>query len=130
MDTTDFDFWIGTWTCTDPSDGSVGTNTVSRVLGGKVVEEVFSITDATGTGLDGRSYTVLDPQRGWCQTWVDSAGAYLDFTGGPTDGGMVLARPGARMLFRDVTAACFTWDWEKDTGSGWELAWRLLYVRA
>jgi hypothetical protein len=128
MDATDFDFWLGSWTCTDPADGAVGANRISRVLGGKVLEEVFSITSATGQVLNGRSYTVLDPVRGWCQTWVDDQGSYLDFTGEPTPEGMVLARPGARMVFRDVTPAGFTWDWEKETADSWEPSWRLLYT--
>ncbi len=129
MDPSDFDFWLGSWTCTDPADGSVGSNQVSRILGGRVVEEVFRIVDAAGTELNGRSHTVLDPKRGWCQTWVDDQGGYLDFTGGPAPEGLVLARPGQRMVFRDRTADGFTWDWEKQTASGWELVWRLLYAR-
>lgn len=130
MDASDLDFWLGSWTCTDPADGSVGTNTVTRVLGDRVVEESFAMTDAAGTTLNGRSWTVLDPTRGWCQTWVDDQGSYLDFTGGPTEEGLVLARPGQRMVFRDVTAQGFTWDWEKDAGDGWQLVWRLVYARA
>ena len=130
MDGWDFDVWLGRWTCTDAAEGSVGTNTVSRVLGGQVIEETFHITDASGTALNGRSFTVLDPVRGWCQTWVDDQGSYLDFTGGLGPEGMVLARPGQRMVFRDVTSTGFTWDWEKRDGDVWQLAWRLLYSRA
>ncbi|MDX6198690.1 MAG: hypothetical protein QOJ79_1841 [Actinomycetota bacterium] len=37
--TTDFDFWVGRWDVTDPSDGSRGHNTIRRILGGKVLEE-------------------------------------------------------------------------------------------
>lgn len=130
MDASDLDFWLGRWTCTDPADGSVGRNTVRRVLADRVVEEDFTITDAAGQALHGRSWSVLDPVRGWCQTWVDDQGSYLDFTGSTTPEGFVFARPGQRMVFRDVTAAGFTWDWEKDVGAGWELVWRLLYARA
>jgi hypothetical protein len=129
MDAADFDFWLGTWTCTDPADGATGSNQISRVLGGKVLQEIFTITSTAGEVLHGRSHTVLDPIRGWCQTWVDDQGSYLDFTGGPSQDGMVLARPGARMVCRQVTPRGFTWDWEKETPGGWELSWRLLYVR-
>jgi hypothetical protein len=127
----ELDFWIGTWTCTDPADGSVGTNTIRRVLGDKVVEEDFAIVDATGTALNGRSWSVLDKDRGWLQTWVDDQGSYLDFTGGPSDEGFVFCRPGWRMVFRDVTADAFRWDWERSAEDGsWTLQWRLLYARA
>ncbi len=98
----ELDFWIGEWACTDPADGSVGHNSVRRVLDGRVVEETFAIVDATGTALRGRSWSVLDPERGWLQTWVDNQGSYLDFTGGVTDEGFVFVRPGMRMVFRDV----------------------------
>jgi hypothetical protein len=127
----DLDFWLGEWTCTDPADGSVGTNRIERVLGGKVVEETFAIVDAAGQALHGRSWSVLDKDRGWLQTWVDDQGSYLDFTGGMTDEGFVFARPGQRMVFRDVTPDRFTWDWEKRSGedAAWELVWRLRYER-
>ena len=44
----ELDFWIGERTCTDQADGSVGTDRLQRVLGGKVVEETFRIVDASG----------------------------------------------------------------------------------
>jgi hypothetical protein len=127
----ELDFWIGDWTCTDPADGSVGSNSIRKVLGGKVVEETFRIVDAQGEELNGRSWSVLDPQRGWLQTWVDDQGSYLDLVGGSTPEGFVFERPGARMVFRDVEPDRFTWDWEKRSGpdDDWQLAWRLLYAR-
>lgn len=126
----ELDFWIGSWQCTDAADGSVGTNTIRRILGGKVVEETFAIVDAAGEALNGRSWSVLDRDRGWLQTWVDDQGSYLDFTGGMTDEGFVFARPGARMVFRDVKDDSFTWDWEKRVDDRWSLVWRLDYLRA
>ena len=125
----ELDFWIGDWTCTDPADGSVGTNSIRRVLAGKVVEETFAIVDAQGQQLRGRSWSVLDADRGWLQTWVDDQGSYLDFTGGMTEEGFVFGRPGARMVFRDVKDDSFTWDWQKRVDDAWQLAWRLDYRR-
>lgn len=125
----DLDFWIGEWTCTDPSDGAIGINSISRVLSEKVVEERFRIVDAAGQELNGRSWSVRDPQRGWLQTWVDDQGTYLDFTGATTDEGFVFARDGQRMVFRDVATDSFTWDWERRTDDGWQLVWRLQYQR-
>jgi hypothetical protein len=131
VDAADFDFWLGSWVCTDPTDGSVGTNVLARVLSGRVIEETFQITDASGDTLNGRSWTVLDPVRGWCQTWVDDHGGYLDFTGGPDGDDRLLSRPGQRMVFRDITDQTFTWDWEKEgPDRQWTLVWRLFYRRA
>jgi hypothetical protein len=93
------------------------------------VEERFHIVDAAGQELNGRSWSVRDPQRGWLQTWVDDQGTYLDFTGGPTAEGFVFARDGQRMVFRDVARDTFIWDWERRTGAGWRLVWRLQYER-
>jgi hypothetical protein len=125
----ELDFWIGEWTCTDASDGSIGTNSISRVLSEKVVEERFHIVDAAGQELNGRSWSVHDPQRGWLQTWVDDQGTYLDFTGAATAEGFVFARDGQRMVFREVARDSFTWDWERRTNAGWQLIWRLEYER-
>jgi hypothetical protein len=125
----DLDFWIGEWTCIDPSDGSIGTNSISRVLSEKVVEERFHTVDAAGQELNGRSWSVHDPQRGWLQTWVDDQGTYLDFTGRTTADGFVFARDRQRMVFRDVARDSFTWGWERRADAGWRLAWRLHYQR-
>ena len=125
----ELDFWIGDWNCTDPADGSVGTNAVRRVLDGRVIEETFATVDVAGVCLRGRSWSVLDPDRGWLQTWVDNQGGYLDFTGGLNDEGFVFCRPGARMVFRDVSEDRFTWDWEKRSSDSWQLVWRLDYRR-
>ena len=79
------------------------------------------------------------PGRGWCQTWVDSAGSYLDFVGGWNGQEMVLERTTVRdgvdlcqrMIFYDITAEALTWDWQSSTDGGrtWRLDWRLAYER-
>ena len=82
-----FDFWVGEWVCTGKSRVAPGkdewidtkaTNSISKTLGGKVVEENFSM----GT-FQGKSVSVYDSNRKiWRQTWVDSSGGYLVFEGG------------------------------------------------
>lgn len=78
------------------------------------------------------------PGRGWCQTWVDSQGNYLDFVGGWTGSTMILDREhrdgdvaiAQRMTWRDVTADSLTWEWLGAEGdSEWQLKWRLDYRR-
>lgn len=132
------DFWIGTWHVSWP-DGS-GTNTVRRVLDGKVVEEVFECSDSTGS-LSGRSHSVLDVADGcWKQTWVDSTGAYLDFVGVAVDGRISFQRATVldgrdalqRMVWLDVRPDGFRWEWQRslDGGTTWEVTWPLDYTRA
>lgn len=125
-----FDFWIGVWDVSDPQGGR-GRNRLRRILGGKVIEETFTFTAADGSTLDGRSHTVEVPGRGWCQTWVDDQGGYLDFTEGTSgQGEVVLERPGQRMVFSDITGDSFRWDWQRAIDSGWETTWRLDYLRS
>ncbi len=124
----DFDFWLGEWDVSDAKGGR-GHNSIRRILGDAVIEESFRFVAADGETLNGRSHTVLVPDRGWCQTWVDDQGGYLDFVGGMRAGRMVLERPGQRMQFTEVTEDGLVWDWERDVDNAWELAWRLTYRR-
>jgi hypothetical protein len=135
----DFDFWIGTWQVTDPSDGSEGRNRVGRILGGKVLEERFTFSGPDGKPYRGRSHTVHVDGRGWCQTWVDSTGLYLDFTGGPVGDVMRLERDALiagtpviqRMEWSAITAESLVWQWlrvSKGTADV-ELLWQLDYTR-
>lgn len=139
-----FDFWLGEWNLTwKAEDGSVekGTNTIERILNGKVIKENFEAVSGGMKGYIGKSYSVYNPQTGeWKQTWVDNNGAYLDFNGKvdgnkrifiretkDQDGNRILQR----MVFYDITENSFTWDWERsaDNGKNWELQWKIAYQR-
>lgn len=140
-----FDFWVGEWECSGRSRNAPGKdewtetkaeNSIKKILAGKVVEESFSMP-----GFDGKSVTVYDARnQQWRQTWVDSAGGYLVFTGGWKDGKMTLVQVmapnapaglGMRMVFSDITKDAFLWQWERtnDDGKTWELQWKLDYKR-
>ncbi|MDT7537243.1 MAG: hypothetical protein QOI82_828 [Actinomycetota bacterium] len=135
-----FDFWIGSWVVTDPSDGSTGRNTIRRILGGKVLEESFTFPGPDGKPYRGRSHTVHVESRGWCQTWVDSTGLYLDFVGDLTDGVMRLERQAVvagepvvqRMEWSQITTKSLVWQWLRapESASEFELLWRLDYRRS
>jgi hypothetical protein len=134
-----FDFWLGRWQVTDPSDGSTGRNTIRRILGGKVIEESFTFPGADGKPYRGRSHTAHVDGRGWCQTWVDSTGLYLDFVG-DLDGevmrlerrAVVAGRPVTqRMEWSDITGDSLVWQWMRahEGATEFELLWRLDYRR-
>ena len=125
-----FRSWDGRWA------GGRGTNTVTAELGGTVIMERFD--GRPGTPLQGISVSVYDAAESiWRQAWVDSTGGYLDFTGGPIDGGMELRRAGRvdappyRMRFIDIRRDAFTWHWESwnETESRWDERWRIDYTR-
>jgi hypothetical protein len=134
-----FDFWLGRWVVTDPSDGSTGRNTVRRVLGGQVIEESFSFPGPDGKPYRGRSHSAFVEGRGWCQTWVDSTGLYLDFVGGPVAGGMRLERQAVvagvpvtqRMEWSSITAESLVWQWSRapEGSDEFALLWQLDYTR-
>lgn len=137
-----FDFWVGRWDArwTDAQGTPArGSNRVEKTLDGCVIVEHFD--GAPGSPLKGTSVSTYD--RGtalWKQTWVDNTGAYLDFTGAWRDGRMTLSRKAVvqgkpalqRMVFRDIGAQRFTWDWEvsSDDGATWTTQWRIEYTRA
>ena len=129
------DFWLGDWSVTWP--GGTGTNSIRRILEGKVIEEVFECRDSDGDVLLGRSLSVRDTADGtWRQTWVDSTGAYLDLVGVESEGRIAFERTTAdgvrqRMVWLNVTADALRWEWqrsENDDGT-WTVVWPLDYRR-
>jgi len=129
-----FDFWLGEW---DVAWGNnkKGTNRIEQILEGKIIQENFSSPDFTGL-----SVFAYDPERQlWCQTWVDSNGTYLDFTGQFENGQMTLSRDaivrgqacGQRMVWYDIQAYQFNWNWERsdDGGRTWRVLWMIHYTR-
>jgi hypothetical protein len=138
-----FDFWVGDWELTWPGEKAGetghGTNTVKRILDGCVVQESFSGRGAMR--LRGTSISIFDTTAGkWKQTWVDNEGSYLDFTGEFKDGQLILQREaikkdGARvlqrMVWKNITASQFDWNWEasSDGGKTWIVQWPIHYKR-
>jgi hypothetical protein len=101
-----FDFWIGEWRVfqTAKPDEMVGSSLIESVYNGCGIREnwrPFSM-------MSGGSLILFDKRDGrWHQTWIDSSGARVEFTGGLTDGRMVLtglwrdyAGPGKDMVVR------------------------------
>ncbi len=135
-----FDFWLGEWDLT--WEGGTGTNSISRILDGQVIQERFAshVTDPATPPLLGLSLSVFVPELGmWRQTWVDNNGSYMDFTGGFADGKMTLSmdrtvngQPATyRMVFYNIAGNSLDWDWERseDDGQSWQLQWRIHYRR-
>jgi hypothetical protein len=127
-----FDFWLGTWAC-DIGGGRTATNTITRILGGRVIHERF-----VSEQLTGESHSVFDPKLGlWLQTWVDDQGGYLLFTGEREADAMVLVgrKPtgepnGMRMRWHALSGERFEWDYEKVQPDGrWATQWHIDYRR-
>ena len=141
-----FGFWLGEWdlswpaeqTGGKPNERATATNRIERLFGQCVVEENFATADGS---LRGRSLSVFDPENGlWRQTWVDSTGGYLMFSGGFDGENMELRtseveRGGEtivnRMVFHDIGEASLRWDWQgsRNGGETWTELWTIAYTR-
>jgi len=115
-----------------------GRNRITKLFGDCVIEENFTTDDGS---FRGHSVSVYDGSAGcWRQTWVDSSGGYLVFTGtfhdgimelrtGPTErDGEVLVQ---RMVFTDITPSSVEWAWQgsRNGGSSWNDLWNISYRR-
>lgn len=136
---TEFDFWVGTWDAYW-NDSLKGTNTLTKTLDDKVIEENFVAHDKS---LIGKSWTLYDANtRTWKQTWVDNSGAYLLFTGVKEGDKIILNMVDVRknnqgkneymrMVFYNITSTSFSWDWESssDEKKTWQNQWAIKYKR-
>jgi hypothetical protein len=132
-----FDFWIGEWDLTY-NDTMHASNVIRKQMGSCVIEENF---EDPSNKYSGKSWSVYSPQlKKWQQTWVDNAGAYLDFTGEFKEGKMQLNREFInpkgikimqRMIYYNITKDALDWNWESsnDNGITWVLNWKIHYQR-
>ena len=132
-----FDFWLGDWNVTW-DDNQQGTNQVSKILDGHVIQEKFD--GNPGLSFRGMSLSVYNARsERWQQTWVDTEGNYWNFSGAFENERMILAteveiegqKVMLRMVFHNITPDEFDWNWEgsKDNGQTWQLRWQIHYKR-
>jgi len=141
MDKNTFDFWVGEWEVSwKGQDGkeTKGTNTIVKILDGKVIQENFQ---DPSSGFKGTSISVYNPtKKEWHQAWADNQGGYYDFIGdmgkeGPIFKTKMIQQDDKkiiqRMTFKNISDDSFTWDWEgtSDGGITWKLLWRINYKR-
>jgi hypothetical protein len=138
-----FGFWVGEWDLTWPGqtkdEVGHGTNRITRIMDGCVVQENFSGGDSLH--LRGTSVSTFDLRSSlWKQTWVDNEGGYLDFIGEFKNGQMILQREMKdqvgnrilqRMVWKNITTNELDWSWEAshDGGKTWQVNWPIHYKR-
>ena len=105
-----FDFWVGEWNVFPTGKGvQVATSRIEKLYGGCAIRENWMPkSQQNGGSLNG--YDVRDGV--WRQTWLDSSGAYVIFTGGLEGGAMVL-----------------TGMWRDANGPGKDALTRMTYTR-
>lgn len=132
-----FDFWLGAWEVSW-GEGQRGTNTITRILDGRVIQENFDGQPALP--FRGISLSVYSPKLGhWQQTWADNEGNYWHFLGGVEGERLILVtddviegRPvKLRMIFYNITPEALDWCWERsdDGGVTWQIKWQIHYQR-
>ena len=100
-----FDFWLGDWEVRTPEGKLAGHNTITRTLGGCVLQENWR----GARGHQGTSYNIYDAsRRRWHQTWVDDEGLLLELDGAYADGRMVLSGETVDSFISDLTVAMGT----------------------
>lgn len=90
-----FDFWVGRWDVYPTgADKLVAHSLIERLYGGCAIRENWM--PLTGGGGGSLSNYVAS-EKGWRQTWLDSSGARVEFTGGLVGEAMVITGswPGA-----------------------------------
>jgi hypothetical protein len=88
-----FDFWVGNWDVYPTgTDRLVAHSLIERRYNGCAIRENWMPLRGQGGG----SFSAWRPRDGqWRQTWVDSSGAWVEFTGAFENGAMVLTGPWA-----------------------------------
>ena len=114
-----FDFWVGKWDVLTPGGAPAGTNSITRKLGGCLIEESWT----SAAGNRGRSLNFYDAATdSWYQTWVDQNGLNLRLNGGFVTGAMMLGGPrGAaldRVSWSVIAPSVVRQFWEQSTDGG------------
>lgn len=107
-----FDFWVGTWSVTDPDGNVVGQNTIKKVEGGCAIREKWTSSNGNTTGTSINFYNRESAQ--WEQLWVDNTGGHLKLKGNRAGNQMVLSSEGKKNLEGRTVVNRITWTLNDD----------------
>lgn len=134
-----FDFWVGSWSVTNPTGKVVGTNRIESILGGCVLQEHWRDSNG-GDGTSLNMWNAADST--WRQVWMNDGGNLLELKGKLIGKEMVLfgTRPTPGQA-GGLTTDRVTWTplpngtvrqlWESSTDGGatWTTAFDGTYAR-
>lgn len=84
----EFDFWIGSWTVTNPNGTIAGTNVIDKIQDNCILRENWTSATPGITGTSNNFYNAAKKQ--WEQIWVDNQGGNLHLKGNRIGNQMVL----------------------------------------
>lgn len=132
------DFWVGDWSVSRADTGAkVAESKIEKLFAGCGIRETWMPI----VGAGGGSISAYDTQaRLWRQSWVDSTGAWVDFSGGVVEKAIVLTglwrnyvAPGKdaliRMTYRkrDDGSVSQLGEQSTDFGKNWSISFAFIY---
>ncbi|WP_299889251.1 hypothetical protein [uncultured Lacinutrix sp.] len=84
----EFDFWIGTWTVTNPDGTAAGINVIDKIQDNCILRENWTSSKGNYTGTSSNFYNKQTKQ--WEQLWIDNQGGSLHLKGERVGNQMIL----------------------------------------
>ncbi|MFD2824178.1 hypothetical protein ACFS5M_10905 [Lacinutrix iliipiscaria] len=103
----EFDFWIGTWTVTNPDGSAAGKNVIDKIQNRCILRENWTSAKGNYTGTSNNFYNYKTKQ--WEQIWIDNQGQSLHLKGNRKGNQMILqsdpetSKEGKKVVFQRVT---------------------------
>ena len=83
-----FDFWIGSWTVTNPDGTAAGKNIIKKIQNNCILQENWTSASPGYTGTSNNFYNAKAKQ--WEQIWIDNQGGSLHLKGNRKGNQMIL----------------------------------------
>lgn len=84
----EFDFWMGSWTVTNPDGTLAGSNIIDKIQDNCILRENWTSVTPGYTGTSTNFYNATANQ--WEQVWVDNQGGSLHLKGHKAGNQMIL----------------------------------------
>lgn len=91
---TQFDFWIGEWTVTNPDGSAAGQNSIDKIQDQCILRENWTSAKGKYTGTSYNFYNAQNKQ--WEQIWIDNQGGNLHLKGHRKGNQMILRTDNAK----------------------------------
>ena len=108
----EFDFWIGSWTVTNPDGSAAGKNIIDKIQDKCILRENWTSAKGKYTGTSNNFY---NPQaKQWEQIWIDNQGQSLHLKGNRTGNQMILTSDELKNQKGELYQNRVTWTHNED----------------